>query len=102
MMRFKVKSKATFNWFFQNRQTGEITIAQKPNLILSLTVAAFLTRSILEFLDSPSLAVSIAHWVSSLLLILFGLDELFRGVNPWRRTIGVVACFLSGISIYNL
>ena len=101
-MSLKAKCSPVFFWFCKNRQTGEITIAQKPNLILSLTFAAFAVRFALQIFDAPSNVVSVFRWASVILLLLFGLDELFRGVNPWRRTLGLAVCVMALISIFNI
>ena len=70
---------------FRDRTTGAITIAQRPNLPLwlfgGLTLAAWLARDI----------GTLASWLSvgaDLALAWWALDELLRGVTPWRRFLG--------------
>ncbi|MCJ2053729.1 hypothetical protein [Methylobacterium sp. J-070] len=79
-----------FDWVFRDRTTGAITIAQWPNLPLwlfgALTLAAWATRG------TPTLA----SWLSvgaDLALAWWALDELLRGVNPWRRFLGAATLF---------
>ncbi|GJE12409.1 MULTISPECIES: hypothetical protein [Methylobacterium] len=81
-----------FDWIFRDRTTGVITIAQWPNLPLwlfgGLTVAAWLARE----------AGSLATWLTigaDLALAWWALDEVLRGVNPWRRFLG--AATLAGL-----
>ena len=73
------------DWLFRNRQTGRITIAQFPNAALGL----FLAAAILQWLLDPTgklraglslLAAGGLFW--------WAVDELIRGVNPWRRLLG--------------
>jgi hypothetical protein len=73
------------DWLFRNRTTGDITIAQWPNLPLwlfgGLTLAAW----------GAGGTGSLASWLSvgaDLALAWWALDELLRGVNPWRRLLG--------------
>jgi hypothetical protein len=83
------------DWLFRNRHTGEITIAQFPNLPLGL----FLVGSALQLLIDPGgglrtglRAVAVAG------LLWWAVDELLRGVNPWRRFLGgaVLAAQIAG------
>jgi len=73
--------------FFRNRQTGAITVAQAPNLPLWIAIVA----GILRWLWSPSgnfgLALTVVFKGG---LIVWAIDEIFRGVNPWRRCLGAV------------
>lgn len=78
------------DWFFRDRRTGQIVIAQWPNLPLWLfAVSAGLSW----FLDLASLQVPAGLHPALRLAALFclgwwALDELLRGVNPWRRCLG--------------
>jgi hypothetical protein len=73
-------------WFFQSRETGAITIAQAPNLLLWLVIAA----SILEWGLHPDGRQRVAlDIVVKGGLLLWALDEVLRGVNPWRRCLGI-------------
>ncbi|MDP4003456.1 hypothetical protein [Methylobacterium sp. NEAU K] len=74
-----------YDWLFRDRSTGAITIAQWPNLplwlFLALTLAAWLARGV-----EPA-----ASWLdigADLALGWWAVDELVRGVNPWRRFLG--------------
>ena len=72
------------DWLFRNRKTGELTIAQAPNVSLWIFIATFVLRIVFRH-----------GWIHSLLglvgtvaLVWWALDELIRGVNPWRRLLG--------------
>ena len=74
------------DWMFRDRSTGAITVAQWPNLPLwlffGLTVVAWLARG-----SEPA-----AAWLGIAADIALGwwaVDELVRGVNPWRRLLGL-------------
>ena len=72
-------------WCFRNRETGAITVAQTPNLALSV----FLVSAAITWLGPPNGAISTgAKVVSTGSLIVWALDEVVRGVNPWRRFLG--------------
>jgi hypothetical protein len=74
-----------FLWFFQNRETGEITIAQAPNLVLWVAIAA----GVLQWLwHPPGYAGVIVEIVFKGSLLVWAADEVIRGVNPWRRCLG--------------
>ncbi|MCJ2070750.1 hypothetical protein MKK75_18465 [Methylobacterium sp. J-030] len=73
------------DWLFRNRSTGDLTVAQWPNLPLwlfgGLSLCAWAAQ------DRQPLA----QWLSAgadLALAWWALDELLRGVNPWRRFLG--------------
>jgi FtsH-binding integral membrane protein len=78
-------------WCFRNRETGAVTIAQAPNLILWIVILA----SILLWLSplSGRQAVALGIIVKAG-LVVWAVDEVFRGVNPWRRCLGAaVLCY---------
>ena len=73
------------DWVFRNRQTGDITIGQFPNLWLWL----FLIPRLVSWAVAPGGTIGVAlHWIGTAGLVLWAGDELLRGVNPWRRFLG--------------
>ena len=81
------------DWFFRDRRSGEIVIAQWPNLPLWL----FGITALVAMLTSGS---SVGFWTdiaSRLFLTWWARDELLRGVNPFRRSLG--AAVLIGLAV---
>jgi hypothetical protein len=73
-------------WCFRNRETGAITVAQTPNFAL----VVFLVSTAILWLGHPTGAIStVAKVVATGSLIVWAIDEVVRGVNPWRRFLGV-------------
>src|SRR3984893_3307359 len=73
-------------WCFRNRETGAIAVAQTPTLALSV----FLVATAILWLMHPNGTIStVAKVVATGSLIVWALDEVMRGVNPWRRFLGV-------------
>lgn len=72
-------------WFFRNRNTGEITIAQAPNLVLWIVIVAAVLRWVWPWRGPSATALDIAVRGG---LVVWALDEIVRGVNPWRRCLG--------------
>jgi hypothetical protein len=76
-----------FAWLFRNRQTGEITIGQSPNVSIVVFAVAWVIRRVFE----PT------GWFGTVLdvvvagaIVWWAVDEIVRGVNPWRRILGAV------------
>ena len=72
-------------WFFRNRQTGAITVTQAPNLVLWIVIVALAVRWIWPTSGTLSIACSV---VVTSGLVVWAVDEIVRGVNPWRRCLG--------------
>jgi hypothetical protein len=73
------------DWLFRDRHTGRITIAQFPNVPLWV----FLAATALQRLFDPSGDVRTAvRVVATVGLLWWAIDEVIRGVNPWRRFLG--------------
>ena len=72
-------------WFFRSRETGVITIAQAPNLVLWVVIAAGVLIQVFPSEGKWSVALEIVFKGG---LLIWAIDELFRGVNPWRRCLG--------------
>jgi hypothetical protein len=72
-------------WLFANRRTGGITVAQWPNVPLWI----YLGLTLAERAGRPTGTVQTALRVlADVALLLWALDELARGVNPFRRILG--------------
>ena len=74
-----------FDWFFRSRETGAITVAQWPNLLLWIVIVAGALLWIWPSAGRLSITLTIVLKGG---LILWGADEILRGVNPWRRCLG--------------
>jgi hypothetical protein len=83
-------------WWFTNRSTGRITVAQMPNLALLLFGVATVAARLLDGHPTTSRVLSD---VASGAIVVWSLDEIVRGVNPWRRLLGAVVLAASILSI---
>jgi hypothetical protein len=73
------------DWLFRDRHTGRITIVQAPNLALWLFIAAAVLRSLLDPSGGLRTALDV---LATAALVWWAVDEVVRGVNPWRRLLG--------------
>jgi hypothetical protein len=79
-------------WMFVSRRTGGIAVARWPNVALS----AFTALSIARRFNIPnSTPETTLRLLSVLALIVWAADELARGVNPFRRILGLVVLLAS-------
>lgn len=75
------------DWLFRDRTTGRIVIAQRPNLSFGI----FLVASVVRRLATPTgTAGTVVDVVATGALLWWAIDEVVRGVNPWRRILGAV------------
>ena len=90
--------RRVLRWFFSNRETGAITIAQAPNLVLWIVIVASGLRWLWPSAGASNAALTVAITGG---LLIWAADEIVRGVNPWRRCIGtaVAAYVLASIII---
>lgn len=72
-------------WFFVDRRTGVVTIAQMPNLLLWIVIAAGGAQWLWRPPSYLGTALAIVFQVG---LVVWALDEILRGINPWRRSLG--------------
>jgi hypothetical protein len=79
---------ATFDWLFRSRRTGRITIVQLPNVALWIFLVTVVAR---WFVTSGAPRTTIAA-VAVGSLGWWAVDEVLRGVNPWRRILGLGGC----------
>jgi hypothetical protein len=85
------QTRSWFGWMFRSRDTGRITIAQFPNLPLLIFLATVALRWVVRS-GSPRTAVDVAGVVA---LAWWSVDEVIRGVNPWRRLLGIAGCAIA-------
>ncbi len=74
------------DWWFRDRSTGDIVVAQFPNPPLWIFLASVVVRAFAT--DGTTLDTG-AAWTGTAALTWWALDELIRGVNPWRRALGL-------------
>ena len=73
-------------WMFRSRKTGRITLAQLPNWQL---VVWLLTSAVMRLGHPQGRARDVLVVLASAALALWAGDEVLRGVNPFRRILGV-------------
>jgi hypothetical protein len=77
------------DWLFRSRTTGRITIGQFPNAALWIFLAMAVLRRVVTNDTAPRTAID---WIAVLALAWWAGDEVIRGVNPWRRFVGLAGC----------
>jgi hypothetical protein len=80
------RSRSVIEWMFRDRRTGHITIVQFPNLALWIFLATVVVRWVHL---TPSRARTTIDAVAVAALAAWAVDEVLRGVNPWRRVLGL-------------
>jgi len=84
-------------WLFRNRRTGAMTIAQMPNFVLWVVIIASITRWTWPSPRNLSLACTVVVTGG---LIVWAMDEIVRGVNPWRRFLGAAVATYTVATIF--
>jgi hypothetical protein len=84
--------KRAFDWLFRDRRTGEVVIAQLPNLPLVVFLVASVAKRLLDPSGAAGSALTVVAVVS---LLWWAGDEVLRGVNPFRRILGSVVLVLT-------
>jgi hypothetical protein len=79
--------RKVLRWLFEDRRTGRIVVAQWPNIPLGVWIAA----SAANWLAGPGGGWGTAlRVIGTVALLFWAVDEIVRGVNPWRRILGAV------------
>jgi hypothetical protein len=73
-------------WMLANRRTGRLTVTQWPNIPLSVFIVL---TFLVHILHPRGAADDLAHVLADVALIAWAADEVVRGVNPFRRILGV-------------
>jgi hypothetical protein len=84
---------------FRNRRTGRITIVQIPNTALWLFLATVVARRIVAGAGPAHTALA---WAGAVTLGWWALDEVVRGVNPWRRVLGLGGCAVVAAGVVSM
>ena len=73
--------------FFRNPETGDVVVAQMPNIPLWI----FLAATAIRLLFHPAGALgTIVSAVGTVCLVVWAALEIFRGDSPFRRVLGAV------------
>jgi hypothetical protein len=78
-------ARLAVDWLFRDRRTGRITIAQWPNIALTVWLAATVLERVMDPAGRAGSALTVVATGS---LLWWATDEVLRGVNPWRRILG--------------
>ena len=88
-------ARSIFQWMFRSRETGRITIMQRPNLALTMALIAIVVRVLLHPAGSAGVTLTVLVGVT---LTVWAVPEVVHGVNPWRRLLGAVVLILAVLS----
>jgi hypothetical protein len=82
------------DWALRDRRTGRIVVAQWPNAALVVWLTATVAGALLDLDGRWGQALRV---VATVALTWWAVDEIARGVNPWRRLLGAVV--LAGVVV---
>jgi hypothetical protein len=86
-------------WLLRNRRTGAFTIVQFPNPALWIFLLSLVADRVLA---RPSTAHRVVAWLGVAGLTWWAVDEVIRGVNPWRRFLGLSGGVLIVVQVTRL
>ena len=86
------------DWMFRDRSTGRIVIAQWPNIPLWIFIGAALIRRVV---DPAGTARTIVSAIALVAIVWWAIDEIARGVNPFRRLLGAVVLSFTAWGLFN-
>ena len=89
--------RSLVDWCLRARDTDRIAIIQFPNIRLWV----FFTTVALRVVTSGSPRTAL-DWIGAIALGTWAMDEVIRGVNPWRRLLGVTGCVFAVKSVVSL
>jgi hypothetical protein len=74
------------DWWLRDRSTGKVVVVNVPNS----AIVVWLVATGVRLLDALPEREEQLRWIGSGVLMVWGADELVRGVNPFRRLAGAV------------
>jgi hypothetical protein len=84
---------------FRSRTTGQITVAQFPNWLLSVWLLA---SAVMWLVHPQGWVHPVLVVLASAALALWAAGEVLRGVNPFRRLLGLAMLAWLGFSLARL
>ena len=91
--------RSWFDWMFRDRRTGRVTIVQFPNAALWIFFVTVALRRVVSRDGGLRTAIGYAGVAA---LAWWAVDEVIRGVNPWRRLLGLGGCALAVTALVSL
>jgi hypothetical protein len=82
-----MRTSGAIDWFLRSRDDGTIVLGQRPNARALAWMAAW---SLSRVAPAGPFRRSL-ETAAAAILVLWALDELLRGVNPFRRSVGALA-----------
>jgi hypothetical protein len=82
-------------WALGDRRTGRLTVVQWPNIPLSV----FIVASLAGVVCPGGRTHQVARVVAVVALLLWALDEVVRGVNPFRRLLGAAVAVATVVNL---
>ena len=89
------EARGPFRWWFEDRSSGRIVVGQTPNLPLWIFAVAWSANKLAH---PGGVAGKALPGIASASLAVWSLDEIARGVNPWRRALGTGVLAAEAIS----
>ena len=82
--------------FFRNPDTGELVLAQMPNIPLWIFIVASVAKRLLHPHGTIGTAATIVAAVS---LVVWAVGEVARGESPFRRVLGAVVLVVTALGL---
>lgn len=89
-------ARRSVDWLFGDRHRGGYTVAQWPNIPLWLFIASTVGLRVVG--PTGTVATSL-RVVADISLLVWALDEMIRGVNPFRRLLGLAVLGLTVVGL---
>lgn len=83
-------------WMLVSRRTGRLTVAQWPNISLSVFIVLTVGLHIFPARAGAGILIRV---LADVALLVWAADELVRGVNPFRRILGFLVIVLTIFSL---
>jgi hypothetical protein len=89
-------ARRSIRWAFLNRRTGHFTAVQWPNTSLLIYAVLLVLRHVLR----PTGGIeTLTRVLADLALFVWAIDELLRGVNPFRRALGAAVIIATCVTL---
>jgi hypothetical protein len=88
--------RRAIRWMLVSRRTGRLTVAQWPNVSLSVFIVLTVGSHIFP---ARARAENLIRVLADVALLIWAADELVRGVNPFRRILGLLVI---AVTIFSL